>query len=65
MDVSIGIHAVGKVVFELYSDITPKTAENFRALCTGEHGNIGLHKGTKKLSYRSTKMHRIIDGFMI
>ena len=32
---------VGRVIFELFSDVCPKTCENFRALCTGEyiHGN--------------------------
>jgi cyclophilin family peptidyl-prolyl cis-trans isomerase len=29
-------------VFELFNDLTPKTAENFRGLCTGEYGSIGL-----------------------
>ena len=35
-DVEIGGAAAGRIVLELYSDIVPKTAENFRALCTGE-----------------------------
>jgi cyclophilin family peptidyl-prolyl cis-trans isomerase len=38
MDFTIGSKAAGRVIFELYYDITPKTAENFRALCTGEFG---------------------------
>jgi len=38
MDFTIGSKAAGRVVFELYNDITPKTAENFRGLCTGEYG---------------------------
>jgi len=35
-DMSIGGASAGRIVFELYDDIVPKTAANFRALCTGE-----------------------------
>ena len=53
------------MIFELFTDVTPKTAENFRGLCTGEYGNIGLKTTTKKLCYRDSTFHRIIDDFMI
>eukprot|EP00927_Polykrikos_kofoidii_P047776 TRINITY_DN4205_c0_g2_i1.p1 TRINITY_DN4205_c0_g2~~TRINITY_DN4205_c0_g2_i1.p1 ORF type:complete len:462 (-),score=88.21 TRINITY_DN4205_c0_g2_i1:317-1702(-) len=51
----------GKVVFELFSDVVPKTAENFRALCTGERGR---GQSGKPLHFANTKFHRIIPGFM-
>jgi peptidylprolyl isomerase len=35
-DLSIGEEFAGRVVFELRADVVPRTAENFRALCTGE-----------------------------
>lgn len=53
--------SVGKLKFELFNDVVPKTAENFRALCTGEKG-IGKLK--KPLHYKGTHFHRIIPQFM-
>ncbi|KAL3831015.1 hypothetical protein ACJIZ3_019817 [Penstemon smallii] len=46
---------------ELFSDTTPKTAENFLALCTGEKG-IGV--SGKPLHYKGSKLHRIFPNFM-
>lgn len=57
-----GDEDLGRVVMQLYMDITPKTAENFRALCTGEKG-----AGTqgKPLHYKGCAFHRVIQDFMI
>merc|ERR1711967_192416 len=60
-DITIGGNAAGRIVFELYSDVTPKTCENFRALCTGEKGMGGSGKA---LHYKGSSFHRIIPGFM-
>ena len=60
--ISIGDVPAGKVVFQLYNDVVPRTAENFRCLCTGEKGN-----GTTgvALSYKNSIFHRVIKSFMI
>ena len=62
MDIQIGEqgdenYEVGRVVFELFMNKTPKTSENFRVLCTGEKGNV--------LSFKNNIFHRIIKGFMM
>ncbi|XP_044261904.1 peptidyl-prolyl cis-trans isomerase G isoform X1 [Tribolium madens] len=62
-DVSIGGLQSGRIVFELFSDIVPKTCENFRCLCTGEKG-IGLN--TKKaLHFKGVIFHRVVKDFII
>merc|ERR1712127_1034597 len=55
-----GTH-LGRVRFQLFNDVVPKTAENFRALCTGEKGkgNSG-----KPLHFKGSIFHRVIPGFM-
>jgi peptidylprolyl isomerase len=60
-DVAIG-KTNGKITFELFNDIVPKTAENFRALCTGEKG---VGKSGKPLHFKNSTFHRIIPQFMI
>jgi len=54
---------VGRVVMQLFSDVCPKTVENFRALCTGEKG-IGKTTG-KPLHYQGTTFHRVVKDFMV
>ena len=48
---------------ELYADKVPRTAENFRKLCTGEAG-MGKTTG-KPLHYKGCPFHRVIAGFML
>lgn len=62
-DVDIGGERVGRIVFEIFADVVPKTAENFRVLCTGEKG-IGNSTG-KPLHYKGCPFHRIIKKFMV
>ncbi|KAL5752888.1 hypothetical protein ACOSP7_023075 [Xanthoceras sorbifolium] len=63
LDISIAGEVEGRMVVELYKDVVPKTAENFRALCTGEKG-IGPHTASR-LHYKGVCFHRIVKGFMI
>ncbi|POO03069.1 Cyclophilin-type peptidyl-prolyl cis-trans isomerase [Trema orientale] len=63
LDISIGGELEGRIVVELYDDVVPKTAENFRALCTGEKG-IGPNTGVP-LHYKGVRFHRVIKGFMV
>ena len=60
-DMSVGGSSAGRIVIELFNDVVPQTAENFRALCTGEKGK---GKSGKPLHYKGSSFHRVIPGFM-
>ncbi|EFJ50512.1 hypothetical protein VOLCADRAFT_46767, partial [Volvox carteri f. nagariensis] len=62
LDITIGGESAGRILLELYKDVVPKTAENFRALCTGEKG-VG-EKGVP-LCFKGSTFHRVIPDFMI
>ena len=61
-DIKIGGNNAGRMVFRLFDSITPRTAANFKCLCTGEKG-VGQVTG-KKLAYEGSIFHRVIQGFM-
>ncbi|KAI8569041.1 hypothetical protein RHMOL_Rhmol02G0247300 [Rhododendron molle] len=63
LDVSIDGDPAERMVFELFSDVAPKTAENFRALCTGEKG-ISSKTG-RPLHYKGSFFHRIVNGSLV
>jgi len=53
-DMEVGGEEIGRITFELRADVAPKTAENFRALCTGAEG----------FGYKGSSFHRVIPQFM-
>ncbi|KAL6545952.1 heme binding [Orobanche gracilis] len=60
-DISIGNKPAGRIVIDLFADVVPRTAENFRALCTGEKG---IGKSGKPLHFKNSIFHRVIPEFM-
>ena len=62
LDLAIGATPVGRVTIELRADVVPRTAENFRALCTGERGTSA--SSGKALTFKGSTFHRVIPNFM-
>ena len=60
-DITIGGAPAGRITMELRADVVPKTAENFRCLCTGEKGQ---GKSGKPLHFKGSSFHRVITQFM-
>lgn len=60
-DITIDGKRAGKITMELFPNVVPKTAENFRCLCTGEKG-MGVNG--KPLHYKGSSFHRVIPSFM-
>jgi cyclophilin family peptidyl-prolyl cis-trans isomerase len=54
-DITIGARAAGRIVIELFMDITPKTAENLRCLATGEQSALSSGVSSKDVKLR--KLH--------
>ncbi|KIW21281.1 hypothetical protein PV08_01861 [Exophiala spinifera] len=59
-DITLGGEPLGRIRMHLFANTVPKTAENFRQFCTGEH-----KVGSRPQGYKGSKFHRVIKSFMI
>lgn len=59
-DNSLLFQEIGRMIFELFADVVPKTSENFREFCTGEYRRDGV-----PLGFKGATFHRVIKDFMI
>lgn len=56
-DITLGGEPLGRIKMELFNNVVPRTAENFRQFCTGETKNhLGRPQG-----YKGTKFHRVVS----
>ncbi|KAM0789907.1 hypothetical protein ACM66B_006748 [Microbotryomycetes sp. NB124-2] len=62
MDIAVEGTLLGRVIFELFADRVPLTADNFRQLCTG---SAGVNSTGEPLWYKGSTFHRVIAGFMV
>lgn len=64
-DVTCGEMALPRVTIELFADVVPKAAENFRSLCTGERGVGPAVKGNCAYFFKGIPFHRIVPGYVV
>ena len=62
-DISVSGSHIGKITMGLYGDLLPLTVKNFQTICQGTR-RYKRHKHHKKMTYKNTKFHRIIPGFV-
>ncbi|XP_049754439.1 probable inactive peptidyl-prolyl cis-trans isomerase-like 6 isoform X1 [Elephas maximus indicus] len=62
LDVAIDYYPVGRLIFELYCDVCPKTCKNFQVLCTGK---AGFSPGGLRLHYKGSIFHRLVQNAWI
>jgi len=62
LEFSVGGKAIGRIVIKLFWNVVPRTAENFRALCTGEKG-VGMLG--RPLHYKGSSIHRVVPALLL